>query len=413
MALPKILHNKIFILSLGILLFAITYYVFVVDCSRRALLDFEVYLAAAKTFAAGGNIYAQPYDVSDRWERHLALYYLYPPLLAQVLSKFLTLSQASLAYAWCLCAWLCIVGSAWCIAELISYSWWKRWSKAQRFLLVYFFLVCFEPVYWGVSDGQVSAIVLLLLSIFLLADFRDKPVTAGSALALAVLIKMSPLLLLLGVMRLRRWKTLIAFGVSCLALNLWLFSDAGSTQPILDFIHSLRGIGDERASRGFLFNFVFDKSLLAPFGLENDEIARCIVRASLVALPVLAVLKIRDTSRYGGLALYALLICFMLVCSPLIWFHHLAWALLPIAVLSCTEKSEIQVWLRHLTVCVGLYFGLSQVNLIHYWTFKELPQYNWISSLVPTTLLLLLASCLWRSKESLAPSKEKDKARDA
>lgn len=396
--MPKIVHNKHFISALGILLLSVTFYVFVIDCGRRALLDFEVYRAAARALISGDNIYAKSYEVIDRWDRQISLYYLYPPLLAQLLSKFSNFDQSSMKFGWCVLSFLCTTASAYCIAQLISFSWWMKLPASQRFFAVFFFCVCFEPVFWGVSDGQVTAIVLLLLAVFLLALLRDKQMAAGIALALAVLIKISPIILVLALLRFRRWNALVAFVLTCATALLWTYVDLGNVHIFADFINSLSAITQDRSSRGFLFNYVFDKSILSPLGLESSEVARCIVRAVLVAMPVMVVLNAKNRDRISELRTAATLICFMMACSPIIWFHHLAWALLPLAVLSCGNEPNSELRLKHLTACVGLYFALSQVNLIHYWTFKEFPDLTWISSLIPTVLLLLLAYLLQHCK---------------
>src|SRR4051812_26451082 len=115
MGQSKIVQNKYFISALTAILVALTFYVFVIDCARRELLDFSVYLEAAKALLRGDNIYAQPYTALDRWNRSVQLYYLYPPLLAHVLSKFLTLDLTILKFSWCLLSFLCLVASAYCI----------------------------------------------------------------------------------------------------------------------------------------------------------------------------------------------------------------------------------------------------------------------------------------------------------
>jgi uncharacterized membrane protein len=245
-------------------------------------------------------------------------------------------------------------------------------------------------VYWGTSDGQVTALVLVLLSGFLLALQRRCEVLAGLILSFAVLVKMSPALLLLGALIFWQRRILAACLLGLGALSSLVVAVLGDAGVYIDFYRSLTGLVQDSSRREFMFNYVFDKALLAPFELANSEAARLLVKAVLLAMAGVVALRLR--ARKGSeIQAQAILICFMIVSSPILWFHHLAWTLIPLLILSFRETNN---QMQHLTRCLGLYFALSQVNLIHYWTWKEAPALLPVSTLIPGALLLILAAML-------------------
>jgi hypothetical protein len=392
MALPHVLKQPAFARIATAVLLAITFYFFVVDCSQRELLDFSAYIQAAKSLARGENIYLSPYTVLDRWGREIQSYYYYPPLLAQFLSHFLTLDIEILKTLWCLGAFASIVATAFCVSEIISASWWAALSKMQRFLCCYFFIVCFEPIYWGISDGQVTALILFLLAAFLLLNLRGKEAASGICLALAVSIKMSPIILALGLLRFRRWRSLLSFTATIVAISALTSLAPGGLQILKDFSHSVFVVVQDDSRRGFVFNYVFDKAFLAPFGLEAAATWRWVIKF-LLGISALAAVQVSPvTSKISELRVLATLVCFMIICSPILWFHHLSWAILPLFVLSCAKKKSHEERLKHSTVCLGIYFALSQVNLLQYHAMRQVPSLLHATTLLPGLLLLILAA---------------------
>lgn len=377
-----------------LVLLLITFYLFFIDVQGRVLVDFEVYLEAAKRYAAGHNIYQYTYLVPDRWGREIDSYYFYPPLLAQVLSLLTPFGDAAVKTFWIGLSFLCLPLTALVVSKLLSQSWWRRFSDTELFLLSYFFIACFEPVYWGISDGQVTSVILLCLALFVYLGTSGRQVAAGLVLGVAIAIKMSPAILLLPLIRFRRWRACF-IGVLCaLALVVLPPIIYGRAETLEHFWFSLTAVINDESRRGFVFNYVFDRAVLAIFSAENSSFARLFVRGGLFSAAVLYSMLWMRTDKLGEVQLHSAMIGFMVLCSPIIWFHHFAWVLLPIVALSLSAR-EGENRIKDLTFTLGTYFALSQSNLMHYWAVREAPALVLFSGIFPGLVVLLLTVLLF------------------
>ena len=175
------LSAAIFLLALV----AVSFHIFVIDLAARPLIDFDVYMQAAAELLAGGSMYDGPYTVIDRAGRSVELLYLYPPLLAQLLGALTSADPATARLVWCAGNYLAVWIGILCIARILASSWWSALPNLHRIALVAFFVFCFEPLYVGIGDGQVSAIVLALLALCALGALTGREWLVGVSLAVA------------------------------------------------------------------------------------------------------------------------------------------------------------------------------------------------------------------------------------
>ena len=381
MKLEGILKNRIVITAASIFGLIASFYIYVLDTSSRSLIDLNVYTQAAQALSAGENIYQKIYTVTDRWGRSIQLYYFYPPLLAHALSLFTSASEQTLKFCWCLCNYILMLVTTVSLSKILEPSWWGKIAPFPRTLIIGFFVFCFEPLYVGNGDGQVTALVLALLSMMTLAGMRRCYMLEGAVLAVAVQIKMSPVLLLLAPLVFQRWRTLTSFAASSLVLILLTVVGGGGVQPFIDFASSLT------------------HTVLEPLGLSHVALARWVVKIGFLALSLLGTICISRQSGFTYLRALGFLITCMIITSPIIWFHHFAWILLPIAIISMKPASDNDEKMKNLTIALGLYFALSQTYLLNVWTHKLDPSFMWISALVPTLLLGLVAATSYRQRE--------------
>jgi hypothetical protein len=224
-------------------------------------------------------------------------------------------------------------------------------------------------------------------------------VLEGAALALAVQIKMSPALLLLAPLVFRRWRTLTSFVASSLLLILFTVVAGGGIQPFIDFATSLTHTVDDALLKGHVFNFVINRTILEPLGLAEVVLARWVVKIGLLAVALLGMIGISKQSGFTYVRALGFLTTCMIITSPIIWFHHFAWMLLPIAIISMKPASNNDEKMKNLTIALGLYFALSQTYLLNVWTLKLAPSLMWASTLVPPLLLGLIATLSYRQRE--------------
>ena len=392
--LVALLRNQWVVTSMTATMAALGFYLYVYVAGYSLLPDFAVYLRAGEAMNEGRNIYARPYEVEFVPGELFRLRYLYPPLLAYLLSKVAWLGEPTLRFVWSGLSFLAIVVSVAQVATLLGYSWWREVSPRVRILFVSFFFLCFEPLASGVGHGQVTAVVLWLLTSFTLESVRRHDRRAGLALALAIHIKMTPVLLLLAPIIFRRWRTVgwCAWGV--VALVAIPVVDLGSLDHLSQFVASISETSNNPVLRGAEYNFAVDRVLLLPFGLFGQGMPRKVVMLALLGVFAGCLLGMRRRDEQGYLDVVGVLIVGMVLVSPIIWFHHFAWLLPSLAIATMRPAATFDLRLKNLTISLGILFAVSKILLLHTVVVHEAAFLTHVSALVPMCLSLWLCSYL-------------------
>ena len=383
----------------SLLVLAVAFYIYVVDASSRPLIDFEVYTQAAQALLAGDDMYQKAYTVTDRWGRAIQLHYFYPPFLAQTLSLFSTVNEKTLKFWWCALNFLMLIVTTVAIALTVGKSWWGSMPFPRRCLVLGFFVLCFEPIYVGNGDGQVTALILGLLALTIYAAVAKHEIAAGALLALAAHIKMTPALLILAPLLFGRWRMVSSFIIACALLTLPTILGQSGVQPFLDFAASLTHTVNDNLVNGYVFNLVIYRALLEPFDLADVSLARQVVISGLLLVAVLGTWRIRTQPGMAYLRSLGFLTVAMIIISPIIWFHHFAWMLIPLAIISMKPAATPDESMKHLTISLGLYFALSQTYLFHIWVHRLAPTMMSLSTVVPTLLLVTVGALIYRQRE--------------
>ena len=368
-------------------------YLFVWVAGQSLLPDLTVYLRASEALVEGRNIYTTIYRVEYIPGTFFRLSYLYPPLLAQVLSKATPLSDPTIKMLWSGMSFAALVVSVYHLSTLLSYSWWREVSSHVRVLFISFLVLCFEPIPYGVGHGQVTALVLFLLTTFMYESIRRRDITAGLSLAFAIHIKMTPVVLLLAPIAFRRWR-IVGWCLGGVAAGTFLtIVETGSIAPCVDFLSSLATTPNHPGIRGNEFNFSMERVLLLPLGLfEHRFLRQALPIAMLVfTVGVVKLLPKRDERDY--LVTSALLILCMVMASPIIWFHHFAWLVVPVVVAMMVPTETPDLRMKNLATCMGILFAFSKVFLIHANVITNAAALMSFSALLP----IILAICLGRA----------------
>ncbi|MEN9846730.1 MAG: hypothetical protein RIS36_1877 [Pseudomonadota bacterium] len=380
---------------------ALGVYLYVYVAGYSLLPDFAVYLRAGEAMNEGRNIYARPYEVEFVPGEFFRLQYLYPPLVAYLLSKVAWLGEPTLRFVWSGLSFLAIVGSVLQVAKLLGYSWWREVSLRVRILFVSFFFLCFEPLASGIGHGQVTAVVLWLLTSFTLESVRRHERRAGLALAFAIHIKMTPVLLLLAPILFRRWRTVGWCAMGVVAIATLPVVELGSFDHITHFLASISATSNNPVLRGAEYNFAVDRVLLLPLGLFGQELPRRLVMLSLLGVFAGCLAGMRRRNEQDFLEMVGVLIVVMVLVSPIIWFHHFAWILPSLAIATMRPAPTFDLRLKNLTISLGILFAVSKILLLHTVVIHEAAILTHVSALVPTCLLLWLSLYLF-----FAPAQE-------
>jgi hypothetical protein len=85
-----------------------------------------------------------------------------------------------------------------------------------------------------------------------------------------------------------------------------------------------------------------------------------------------------------------LVVC-MVAASPIIWFHHFAWLLVPIIIGTMAPAQNRDLRMKNLTIAMGILFCFSKVFLIHANVVNCVPALAWVSAFIPFVLVVWLS----------------------
>ncbi len=192
------------------------------------------------------------------------------------------------------------------------------------------------PVLEGLLMGQVHLLVLLLLLLTPLLVRRGHPLAAGGLLALAVMIKLLPIVLIVYFATRGRWR--VVLGAALASALLLSFTVLATGLPLLK--DAAVALGEVSARQGWYGNQALGQLpalLAAAFGWGDGSLVTLagwitLALAALASTWVLlatrrAHLPADDTAELLG---YGWAICAMLLLAPLVWIHYNAWLLLPL-----------------------------------------------------------------------------------
>lgn len=173
--------------------------------------DFRTYFMASEDALAGRN----PYTKS---EKHLD--YIYPPLLLWLCAPLTKLPFLVAVAVWTLVNFLAWIGAVCLTLKIVNPR-----RAATWILIVVPSLACYRWILQASTRGQLNLIVLLVTLAGLWAAERRKEWLSGSFLAMAIHLKLLPILFLPYFILRTRWKVV----ASCFAVGVILLVLPGVT----------------------------------------------------------------------------------------------------------------------------------------------------------------------------------------
>jgi hypothetical protein len=175
----------------------------------RNLIDFPVYYAAGRSLLSGrSDLYAPDFAMGR------VMGYRYPPFFVIALAPLWLAPYSVAAYIWYLLSVLEIMGCVLIVTRTFAplQASKKIWILVALATAQYFVMV----LHYG--NAHLLAIFLLFASLYFFLQRKD--VVAGLLMALAITIKLTPVLLLPYLALKRKWKPLVAVCVFLIAINL-------------------------------------------------------------------------------------------------------------------------------------------------------------------------------------------------
>lgn len=257
--------------------------------------------------------------------------YVYPPFWATFLRLFAALGPKGVVGVCVVMSLLSLLGFYWLLAALL-----RRYGFSHNLaaVVVAAALLVNVAVQRTLFYAQVNLLVMDLVLILMLA-LRRWPVIGGSALALAVHIKMSPAVFVLPLLLGRQVKCLVACAVAGLAVVGLTMLAGANWDYHLNALHNIRNIHTCLPPNEFYRNVSIDNLFLTGAGLGGMDAKlalRLALAVKLAALAGLLMLTVRVVRRRpfldqaGGEALLfnmtPPLLLIMVIASPYFWDHH-------------------------------------------------------------------------------------------
>jgi Glycosyltransferase family 87 len=275
--------------------------------------------------------------------------YLYPPLLASLLSPFVPLGMPRLNLVFQVLNYAAVL-----LLMILLYLALQRYrfSKELAALALLGVMAANVPISRTLINHQVNLHVanLILLSLLL---FGRHHLWSACALSLAIHLKVYPLVLVLPFLYQKEWRWCAGF-VASQGLIIVATSVLTSPRYYVEFLTQVSALTEIAPSNVSVDSFLYN--LLRLFDLSpwaGEEITAHALRLLLAIGVLIPWYQLAQrglfTDSPGGtrviLNSYVLLPVLMLAVSPSIWTHHFVLLMFPVLVLASSLRATWEVWL--------------------------------------------------------------------
>lgn len=304
----------------ALFLVAVAYVAYVLDYDNYGWSVYDVYHRGGQAVLLEQSLY----NGTDGWV------YLYPPLLAQILAPLTQIMDLVAGQiTWFVLNTVLVIGSVYLMQRYIPAAWARRLWIAP---------VLFVPIGQALYIGQVTIIMLALLTWAWVAVREGHHRFAGSLLALAVWIKVYPALLVVYFIWKRDWRILQGVVLTGAVLALVQIAVSGPEQFIafFDVLFDLTEDGQPFATFENMSLFAFVSRLFQPNALVdplivNDvlfQVTRVVMTGGVLGLAALAVLRSNASLNEDNIdwrfdVEYALVLVTILILGSTLWLSGL------------------------------------------------------------------------------------------
>lgn len=207
--------------------------------------DFEYFYKAGRSIAVAGVI-DPGYDLVAGVVVERGTLDWYWPFVHRLMSVFAVLPYRSAGYAWVVLNVLAILATIWMLGRHVSDLPPQDWAVTQLVP----FLLLFVYWMWELRLNQINALTMLLMVGSYVAWEKGRPAQAGFWIGLAVLLKITPGLLVVWYVLKRQWRTV---GVALLTIllagpvsDLVVFGADLTRETYRDWLHRSVTVGSHR-----------------------------------------------------------------------------------------------------------------------------------------------------------------------
>lgn len=327
--------------------------------------------------------------------------FAYPPFVAQVYSQF---AKVPYRYAYAihmLAMFTCLASAIALLAQLLPVV--RRWS-----LEAFACAAAFYPMYWSITNGQNSALIVLILAAVFWAIDRERPGLAGG-LAGLLLFKPQFAVPVVGLLMVRNWRSGVGFSVTAAVIwswnallagenwiqwwlanmaNVWgfpLFSDHPESAEVGGTSHSAFNDSDFWANGAHSVNFIGVSERIFGVGSLPAYLVGGVCGAAM-AFGLIWAWRSRNVDLD---LLFSLMACGMVLIPPHVMFYDSGLLLVPVAILANRHGRSLLGRLVLIAVLafqssfaasVGISLLFPAAALLLLWTVLELrnsPAISW------------------------------------
>jgi hypothetical protein len=227
------------------------------------------------------------------------------------------------------------------------------------------------PVYGTLQAGQLTFLLVLLVSSAWALDRSGRPATAGMLVGIAASVKLFPAYLVLYFAARRSWRAVFAAAASFAVLNLATAALLGWQtyrdywQLVLPSQEKFRSYGFNLSLFGFwhkCFDPTSEHGAIAPLWY-SPAAARCgTILSDLLVTAIIAIVTYRARTRDHRDCAFAMAVTALLLVSPVSWDYSLPLLLVPLAV--AARAAMTSRWLAIVLIPILTILGLPQVTML-------------------------------------------------
>ncbi len=301
--------------------------------------DFNIYTRALSAAQSGQSPYF-PYVIG--------VSFVYHPFALTLVSLVGALGQLAASFVW---AVLNVAGYGLALHLAMALLECSPPHRTVRSLIpILALFVAFAPFWEMLHIGQINGIVLACLILALYWSETQRPVLAGVALALAIVLKSSPLVLLLYFLVTRQWRVIAAALAAFALFSVLAWAQFGA-HVMTGYAAVLSRLGAETHPDFYNHSATaIAMRIAAALGLDAPEASLATLHklgtTLLIGVALGLGIVLRREDRRQRVWLYGLLLALMAVGSPLVWYHHNVFLMLPALALlvECGEDLDWRFW---------------------------------------------------------------------
>ncbi len=316
---------------------------------RNSLYDLGIYEYALNNAISGKTPFAT---------RSIGDGYLYPPTALLIVEIFSLARNFYLKFAFVL---ILNVGTiVFMVKKTLSH-----YNLSSKYTWYWYVLYLgFAPLHESILAGQMNIIVILGILVFFF--WQERPLLGGLGLSLAILTKISPILLIGYVASTKNYKVLFStalWSIISIALTLIWFG----TSPWLEYPEVFKWLSSQFVIDFNSQSLISKLATVFSLNFSDNRFIQNILTA-YIALIILASILLNTYGKQPKETTFIIILFSMTILPNVMWYHHYVFLLFPILIWVCWKRFDaaISIWcLIGLLIVQIDRFSLTGGLLIH------------------------------------------------